>query len=209
MTAISANPMPPAAEPVSSGSGAPASGAAGGSFADTLLAVLDRAIADTPGASADRFASGTMRSSVERFNERGFFEDRATSDPGASLASGSGAAPGGVPQPASPTAMHPLLQSDPLAPPLVQIPPASPPVALPVGMLVSDPGASDQLAAAGSRAIGSRPSAMADSPPGAIVPLASVPIVGATSRTAEGPASPEGPARAVLHRDPANSSLLL
>jgi len=204
MTAISANPMPPTVEPLSSATGSPA-GTASGSFADTLLAVLDRAIADTPGALADRFASGTMRSSVERFNERGFFEDRLASDPrdsGPSLASGSGAVPG-VPQPTSPPVLHPLLQSDPLAPPPVRLPPASPPVALPIGVLASDPGTGEPLTAAGSHASGSRPPVLANSQTGTIVPLASMPGGRLAGAIIDAPALPEGPARAALHRDPA------
>ncbi len=204
MTAISANHLPPAVGPMTPASGTPAATASGGSFADTLLALLDRAIVEAPGAPEGRFASGTMRSSVEPFNQRGFFEDRAATDPrdpGASLASG----PGGVPQPASPPATLPTLQSHSLAPPLVRIPPVSPPVALPVGILASDPGAGDGTEAAGSSAAGSRPSPAAYGPPGASIPLASLamPGVGALETTLEASASPEGPSQAALRRDPA------
>lgn len=206
MTAISAGPTPPAVGPMAPANGAPATAASGGSFADTLLALVDRAIVEAPGAPDDRFASGTMRSAVEAFNQRGFFEDRAATDPrdpAASLASESPGVPEGGPQPASPPATLPPLQSDPLAPPLDRIPPVSPPVTLPVGILASDPGAGDRTATAGSSTAGSRPSAVPYGSPGASVPLASSPRprVGALETTLEGSASPEGPGQAALRRD--------
>ena len=69
---------PPSMAPTMSASSMPPS--SGQSFAETLLALLDRALVSASETPDDRFAAGTMRPSVEQFDARGFFEDRALAD---------------------------------------------------------------------------------------------------------------------------------
>ena len=165
-----------------------------------------------------------MRCSVERFDERGFFEDRAVADPheaDALLASVPTTAPG-VPQPPFPPAgslsqlqSDPasipdepqsalplaeslrLLQSDPMAPSVEHIPPASPPAVIAVRGLASDSADANQATIAGSTPITSLRSHVT----GPLAPL----LISRPSKavtTGDGSTSQGGAFRAAFRGDP-------
>jgi len=191
MTAITPGPAAPFAgiAPQAAATPGPASGA---SFADRLVTLVDRALVEQPGRPSARFAAGTMRASVEPFNERGFFEDRAATarhDP--ALASEPGQ-PGVPPPPLPPPGALPVLASDPSRAP--ELPSGTPPgPAVPSG-LASDPVLSGQLTIGRSAAVAPfRPGATAGGEP----PLASSPIPrpDAAGTLAEDAVSPGGPPR--------------
>ncbi|HEX4695794.1 hypothetical protein [Sphingomonas sp.] len=79
-TALSTLPFPLA--PDRSSPGVPDAGAGGPSFADMLASVLDRALTGGDGGSDDRLPGSTMRSSVEMFDQHGFFAGVAPPVPG-------------------------------------------------------------------------------------------------------------------------------
>jgi hypothetical protein len=191
MTAISPGAPGPFATAASHASGAPGP-ASGASFAHTLVTLLDRALAELPDRPPARFAAGTMRGSVERFNERGFFEDRAATarhDP--ALASESDQ-PGAPQPPVPPPGVLPVLASDPSR--AAESSPGTPPDPVAPSGLASDPVLSGQLTIGGSPAIAPpRPGVAAGGAPS----LASSPIprLSAAGALAEDTASPSGPPR--------------
>lgn len=208
MTTISPGSIPPLPGAASLAGGSPTTALpAGASFADTLLTLLDRALVETPGQPDDRFAAGTMRSSVEMFDERGFFEDRAPTDqhqPESPLASDS-TAPPGVPPPAFPPAETlSVLQSDPTHVPVIAPPPGPPPVAVTTPALASDLAVDGQIAIAGSTPVvpfqpGTAARAMVS---GAPLPSSPAPRLRAAGMIVEDPTPQERPPRAALRRDP-------
>ena len=149
MTAITPSPAVPflGNPPQASGAPVPASGA---SFADTLVTLIDRALLEQPRQPSGRFAAGTMPASVERFNEHGFFEDRAATarhDP--ALASEQDQP--GVPQPqVPPPGALPMLASDPSRAP--EPPSGTQPGSGASSGLASDPALDGQLTIGGSSA---------------------------------------------------------
>lgn len=158
MTAIAPGPAASfaGASPQISAAPGPASGA---SFADTLVTLVDRALVEQSGRPPARFAAGTMRCSVERFNERGFFEDRAATarhDP--ALASEQDQP--GVPQPqVPPSGALPVLASDPSRAPVLSSGRQSGSGAS--SGLASDPALDGQLTIGGSSAAAMPPSGAA------------------------------------------------
>lgn len=178
--------------------------ASGASFADTLVTLLDRALLEQPGQPPARFAAGTMPASVERFNEHGFFEDRAATarhDP--ALASEQDQP--GVPQPqVPPPGALPVLASDPSQAPVLSPEPQSGSGA-PSG-LASNPALDGQLAIGGSSAAAMPPSGAAV---GGVPSLASspspVPRPSAAGLLAEDTATPGGPPRFAV-RDQASAA---
>jgi hypothetical protein len=193
MTAILPGAPGPFAAAASHASGTPGP-ASGASFADTLVTLLDRALVELPDRPPARFAAGTMRGSVERFNERGFFEDRAATawqDP--LLASAPDQAGASQP-PAPPPGALPVLASDPSRAPESSLGTGLGPVA-PAG-LASDPVLSGQLTIGGSPAVAPlRPGAAASGAPS----LASSPFPRlSAAEPVDGAASPDGPRRAAV-----------
>lgn len=207
MTTISPSPIPPFPGAASLAVGSPTTEwPAGVSFADTLLAVLDRALVETPGQKEDRFAEGTMRSSVEMFNERGFFEDRAPTEqhePESPLASDSIEMPGVPPPTFPPGEALPLLQSDPTHIPVIVPPEVSPPVAVTTPTLASELAVDGQVAIAGPTPVSLQPGTTGRAVVSATPPPASLaPSLRAAGMIIEDPASQERAPRASLRRDP-------
>lgn len=193
MTAITPGPAAPFAGTAAQPSGASRS-ASGASFADTLVTLVDRALVEQSGRPPARFAAGTMRGSVERFNERGFFEDRAATarhDP--ALASESDQP--GVPQPpVPPPGALPVLASDPSRAP--EPPSGTQPGSGASSGLASDLVLGEQLAIGGSPAVAPlRPGAAAGGAPGLASSPSPVPRLSAAGVLAEDAASPGGAPR--------------
>jgi len=199
MTAIAPGAPAPfaGAAPQASGASGPASGA---SFADTLVTLLDRALIEQPGGPPARFAAGTMRGSVEQFNARGFFEDRAPTDRRDPLLASE---PGqiDVPQPPlPPPGPLPVLASDPSRALEMDPSPGSQPAPVASSLLASDAVLGGQLTIGGASRVAQVRSAAAGE--GAtLLPLASSPgprLRAAGSMAAEGAASPDGAPRAAV-----------
>ncbi len=198
MTAILPGRPGPFAAAASHASGAPGP-ASGASFAETLVTLLDRALIEQPGRPPARFASGTMRGSVERFNERGFFEDRAPAERRDPLLASESGQPN-APQAASPplAALH-VLASDPSRAPEMDPLPGSQPGTAASSVLASDPVLGDQLPTGGS-------APGAPLPPGAaagrvpVLPSTSslMPRLRAAAPQVDGSALPDGPPRAAV-----------
>jgi hypothetical protein len=201
MTAIAPGSMPvlAGATPSAGGASAPAAGA---SFGDTLLTLLGRALVETPGEPRARFAAGTMRSSVEMFNERGFFEDRAPTDPRDSLLASDPDQPG-APQPTfPPLGALPILQSDPSRAPETAPPPGSQPGAVSPSILASDPAFSGQLAISGSPpVVPLRPGPAGEGAP--VLSSFPAPRLRAPGSIVDGATSADGPPRMADRRDQA------
>lgn len=201
MTAIAPGSMPVLAGAIPSAGGASAP-AAGVSFGDTLLTLLGRALVETPGEPRPRFAAGTMRSSVEMFNERGFFEDRAPTDLRDTLLASDPDQPGTPQQPSPPVGALPVLASDPSLAPGRALPPGSQPGAVPPSVLASDPAFSGQLAISGLPPV----APLRAGPAGEGVPVLSsfaATRLGAPGSMVDGATSADGPPRMADRRDQA------
>lgn len=193
MTAITPGPAAPFAGAAKQPSGT-SGPAAGVSFADTLVTLLDRALTEQPGQPPARFASGTMRTSVERFDERGFFEDRAATGQGDPLLASDSDQPAAALPPVPPPGALPVLASDPSRPPEPSIGTQPGPVAW--SGLASDPALSGQLAIGGSpAAIPLRPGALAGGAPSLSPASSPMPPLRAAEALVEGGASTDGPPR--------------
>jgi hypothetical protein len=208
MTTISFGPIQPFQGAAALADGSPmASSSAGASFADTLLALLDRALVETPGQPEDRFAGGTMKSSVEVFDEHGFFEDRAPTDrqePESPLASGPAAAPVSQLPFRAASALFPL-QSASTNPPVTVTPEPPLQVGRAPGVLASDLAVDSQVSIADGLPVAPLEPGASEKILASAAPVSSLPAprLRATGMMVENPTAQERLPQSSLGRNPA------